>query len=61
MPERYTCLRWPLELLSKDVQHRGGPSAKYKEFYKKNDVGCSLALFLSMPYFTRNNPERVIL
>lgn len=60
-PTKDTCLRWSLERLSKDVQCRGRPSVKCRTFKRIKMQVVFFDLLLLMPYFVRNNPERIVL
>lgn len=60
-PTKDTCLRWSLERLSKDVQCRGRPSPKCRTFKRIKMQVVFFDLLLLMPYFVRNNPERIVL
>lgn len=53
-------LRWSVERLSEDMQHRGRPYAKCWAI-KRITMQCFFNLLLLMPYFVRNNPERIVL
>lgn len=58
--EKDIYLRWSVERLSEDMQHRGRPYAKCWVF-KRITVQFFFNLHLLMPCFVRNNPERIVL